>query len=104
MGARQSIQKYKLTLFDKYGPDAGNVLQAFSHGLMVLGLTTTLFMVAAYKLVEDRVLPPGWWPVLWVVICAVTSACVATLAGLAFSGFAGGAWKHLMVSGASTPT
>jgi len=100
---RRSIQKYKLTLFDKYGPDAGNILQAFSHGLLAFGLSIPLFMVAAYKLVDDKVLKAGWWPVLWVVACTLASGCLATLAGLVSSGFAGAAWKHLMVSGASTP-
>ena len=102
MNPRQSIQKYKLTLFDKYGPDAGNILKAIAWGAFAFGLTVPLFAVLSWKLVEDGTVRPGW-AVVVAAVGSVGTGCVAMFVGLASGGFAGAAWKHLMVSGASTP-
>ena len=102
MNPRQSIQKYKLTLFDKYGPDAGNILKAIAWGGLAFGLTAPMFGVLSWKLVNDGTLKPGW-AVLVAAVGCIATGCVATFVGLASGGFAGAAWKHLMVNGSSTP-
>ncbi len=81
---------YRLTLFDRHGPDALSLLRAFSYGLMVFGLMTgVLFLETGFH----------WW-----VLPLALAAGVATGGfGLVLGGLAGGAWKHLMVDGTSTP-
>jgi|SRR6185503_4730022 len=81
---------YKLTLFDKYGPDARDLVRAGIFGTMIFGVTLLMLLLARGLSVSTFVI-----------------ALLAALGSVAFvlgsSRAAGGTYKHLMMSGASTP-
>jgi tetratricopeptide (TPR) repeat protein len=91
---------YKPTLFDRLGPDAGHVVRAAAYGVMVFGLCIPLFAAASQKL--EHPLSLGWM-IPWVFGCSLVCAAFATGVGLLLSGVVGDTWKHLTVSGSSTP-
>ena len=81
---------YKPTLFDRHGPDAGQMLRAFAYGVMIFGLV--------FGVIISRT-GFHWW-----------SVPIATVAGVVGGGsgwimgeLVGGAWKRFMVDGTSTP-
>jgi tetratricopeptide (TPR) repeat protein len=82
---------YKVTLFDRYGPDALHRLMAFGYGVMVFGL---VFGVSAALI--------GGMSILWFLI-AVAAGAGTTAFALALVGGAEATWNRLMASGASTP-
>lgn len=91
---------YKPTLFDRLGPDAGHVVQAFAYGGIAFGLCIPMFAAASQKL--NPPLSFGW-TILWVLGCSTASAGTATGAALWLSALAGNSWKRMVVDGASTP-
>jgi tetratricopeptide (TPR) repeat protein len=93
------MSEYKPTLFDRHGPDAGNMVRAYAYGLMVFGMSIT---GGAILLASGR--PRAS------VVSVLTVLVVSALFGLAvvwltsaISNTAGNTYKHLMVNGSSTP-
>src|SRR5215831_20186506 len=81
---------YTLTLFDRHGPAAAQILRAWGYGVMVFGLVTgTLILEVGFH----------WW----VLPTAIVFGTIAGAAGWAISELAGGAWRRVSVDGASTP-
>jgi len=91
---------YKPTLFDRYGPDAGNIMRALSYAGVVFGLTVPLFSAASLKL--EPPLPFGW-TIVWILCGSTGSSALACLAGLAVSSTSGALMKRVALDGASTP-
>jgi len=91
---------YKPTLFDRYGPDAGNIVRALSYAGVVFGLTVVLFSAASLKL--EPPLPFGW-TIVWILCGSTGSSALACLAGLAVSSTSGALVKRVALDGASTP-
>lgn len=91
---------YKLTLFDRLGPDALNVMRAVGYGGVVFGLCVPLFGAASQKL--EPPLSSGW-AVMWVLGCSTSAASISTAVGLWLGSFAGDTWKRFAVDGSSTP-
>jgi tetratricopeptide (TPR) repeat protein len=82
--------EYKKTLFDRHGPAAADFLRAGGYGFMVFGLAcagSTLFFGFRWAIIG---------------VSAVAGLAVGGL-GFALGDVSGYAWKHLFVSGASTP-
>ena len=82
---------YKLTLFDRKGPDAGYQIRAAAYGMLVFALVLSTILLVSHRL-------------------SVGSVIVAAIAGsipygmsLALAEGAGATWHRLMTSGASTP-
>lgn len=81
---------YKRTLFDRHGPAALDYIRAWSYGAMVFGLTAAVLTVrTGFR----------WWAI---PVGLAAGAAAGTL-GLFIADAMGGAWKHLMVDGSSTP-
>ncbi|MGH7617379.1 MAG: tetratricopeptide repeat protein, partial [Gemmatimonadaceae bacterium] len=91
---------YKLTLFDRLGPDAENVVRAGAYGVIVFGLCIPMFGAASQKLNPPLSFP---WAVFWVLGCCTAAGGIAGGVGLLLGHAAGSTWKHLMVDGGSTP-
>jgi len=90
--------EYKPTLFDRYGPDAGNMIRAAGYGVMGFGLTFPLFCVVSTKL------QLGMLATFSLVGFGSTAAglCVGFL-GAFVGNAAGNTWKRFAVDGTSTP-
>jgi tetratricopeptide (TPR) repeat protein len=81
---------YKRTLFDRHGPAALDYIRAWSYGAMVFGLTAAVLTVRiGFK----------WWT----IPVGLAAGVAAGTLGLFMANAMGGAWKHLMVDGSSTP-
>jgi len=89
---------YKPTLFDRYGPDAGNMLRAAAYGVMGLGLAFPLFCVIATKL-RLGMLATFSLVGFGSVAAGLSVGFLGALAGNA----AGNTWKRFAVDGTSTP-
>jgi hypothetical protein len=90
---------YKPTMFDRHGPDAGGRMRAFAYGSMVFGITlgAMIFTVG-----------PGasrlpWWMILLGILAPVVAGTLVGAVAFSLSSAAGAAYKHLMVSGSTTP-
>jgi tetratricopeptide (TPR) repeat protein len=82
--------EYNPTLLDRHGPAAWDYMRAWSYGAMVFVL-----VVAAFAL------RMGWrW---WTVPVGIVAGAAAGALGLFVAHWVGGAWKHLMADGSSTP-
>jgi hypothetical protein len=84
------MNPYKRTLFDRHGPDAAHLLQAWGYGLLIFVVVTGALM----SQIGFR-----WWEL-------PVGAGFGVLGGGSgwFIGFAlGGAWKRVAVDGSSTP-
>jgi len=91
--------EYKLTLFDRHGPDGVLRVKAFAYGMMVLGLTIPLFSAAAAKLELRNPVSV----LLFIAAGSLGSAVLTFLVGLHVSNAIGESVKAVTVSGASTP-
>jgi tetratricopeptide (TPR) repeat protein len=91
--------EYKPTLFDRYGPDAGDMVRAYSYGLMVFGISIT---GGAILLAAGRVRASLVGVISILIVSALFGLAVVVVATL-ISNAAGNAYKHLMVDGSSTP-
>ncbi len=81
---------YKPTLFDRHGPEAGNLLHAWGYGLLVFGLVSgTLIARIGF--------------VWWVLPVGAGFGVLAGGSGWFIGHVTGGAWKHVAVDGSSTP-
>lgn len=81
---------YKPTLFDRHGPDAGHLLQAWGYGLLIFGLTTGALMAE----IGFR-----WW----VLPVGAGLGALGGGAGWFFGSVIGDGWKAVAVDGSSTP-
>lgn len=81
---------YKPTLFDRHGPDAGPLLQAWGYGLLIFGLTTATLMAR----IGFR-----WWE----VPLGAALGLLGGGAGWFIGGTIGKTWKSIAVDGSSTP-
>ncbi|MEO9036592.1 MAG: hypothetical protein ABI442_13855, partial [Gemmatimonadaceae bacterium] len=83
-------KEYRPTMFDKHGPGAAHSVRAWAYGLLVFGLTVGAFVFAGGA--------------SWYVIPAAAAAAFLAIGGATFlSTLAGNTYKHVMVSGATTP-
>jgi tetratricopeptide (TPR) repeat protein len=90
---------YKLTIFDRHGPDAVLRVKAFAYGMTVLGLTIPLFAAVAGKLnLRDPLLV-----LLFIAVFSLGSAAAAFFTGLHVGNAVGESVKAVTISGASTP-
>jgi hypothetical protein len=85
-----AVTEYKPTLFDRHGPDAGHILQAWGYGLLIFGLTTgTLLARIGFR----------WW----VLPVGAGFGALGGGAGWLFGKVIGDGWKKVAVDGSSTP-
>lgn len=91
---------YKLTFFDRHGPDAGLRLKAYGHGAMVFGtvvgaafLAGTLAGVKMFAFV----------PLVLTLLGALTLGGIAIYGGTRFGSMAGDVATYVMEGGSSTP-
>lgn len=98
LNARKSVQKYKLTLFDRYGPGAGVYVRAASWGFYVFGVS-----LVAGMLVVAQGGSGGLRGLVSIAAGGIVAGTLTTTIAVLLSNAAGGTYKHLMVNGASTP-
>lgn len=81
---------YKPTLFDRHGPDARHLLQAWGYGLLIFGVTTgTLITRIGLR----------WW----VIPVGAGFGALSGGAGWFIGKLIGNGWKAVAVDGSSTP-
>ena len=83
---------YKPTLFDRHGAGAADTVRAVAFGLLVFGIAIGAVLLQTFRLS----LGVAFWSAVAGALAAGTS--------LALSRVAGAGWKHVMMSGASTPS
>jgi tetratricopeptide (TPR) repeat protein len=90
---------YKVTLLDKYGPEAMRYYDVAKWGLVVFVLSGVMFyFVAAFKLgLMDPALT------LWTLVAALTLSAASMLFSLKLSDSAGDGAAHVYMGGSSTP-
>ena len=88
--SRDDPPRYRATLFDRYGPDARDIIRAWAFGITVFGTSVAAF---AFNLAMS-----------------ITTFAISALFGVIAGGggywlshLSGKAWSRLMVSGSSTP-
>lgn len=91
---------YKLTFFDRHGPDAALKLKAYGHGAMVFGtvvgaafLAGTIGGANMFKLV----------PLSMTLLAAITLASIAVFGGTRLGSAAGDVAVYVTEGGSSTP-
>jgi outer membrane protein assembly factor BamD (BamD/ComL family) len=83
-------KEYQATMFDRRGPDGIHDLRTWSYGLLVFGI------------VAGAMLMTGGFT--WFVFPVAIVVALIVVGGATFlSTIAGNSYKHIMVSGASTP-
>jgi hypothetical protein len=81
---------YKPTLFDRHGPEAGEMIRAFGYGVMVFGLVAgVLISKTGFH----------WWTFPIAIVAGTATGGMGWFMGHA----AGSAWKRFAVDGTSTP-
>lgn len=89
---------YRRTLFDRLGPNAGNVLKAWSYAVKTFGLCLLVFSSAS------SMMPMTWYARAGFVLGASLAGTLTTLCFVfGASEVAAALWSWLMLSGASTP-
>lgn len=100
MSTPAQATEYKLTFFDRHGPDGMIRIKAAAYGIMVLGLTVPLFGAAAAKLeIHSPLLV-----LAFILVGSVGSAAAAFYSGFHVSNAVGESVKAVTISGASTPS
>ncbi len=94
-----SRSSYKLTLLDKYGPDAMRYVAAFKFGLIAFAFGGLVFVVigAGVYGFSDPVL------VLYTLNCSTTLAATSMLMGLKMGDTAGAGAQTIYMGGSNTP-
>jgi len=92
-------EPYKLTMFDRLGPQAGTDLRAYAYGLMVFGITTCALVFT----IGQGVSRMPWWMILLGVLAAAVAGVLVTAFAMSLSSGVGFAFTRLMVDGATTP-
>jgi tetratricopeptide (TPR) repeat protein len=90
---------YKPTMFDRHGPAAGDRLRAFAYGLTVFAITLAALI---FTLGQGSARLP-WWITLLLLLAPVVAGAIVSAIALGLSSAAGATYKHLMVSGSTTP-
>jgi tetratricopeptide (TPR) repeat protein len=90
---------YKPTMFDRHGPDAGDMMRAYSYGLVIFVMSVV---------VGGIMMMGGMIRVSLVNFVAIVGAAAVLGYGVVWlstliTNAAGNAYKHLMVDGSSTP-
>ena len=98
--ARRSAEPkpYKLTLFDRHGPDAQHLLVAAGYMVLVFELAIVLFTVLAWKLQLHGLARAT-------MVLGGASASTAAISAAAYrgAGAIGDTWRRFAVDGTSTP-
>jgi hypothetical protein len=90
---------YKVTLLDKYGPEAMRYYEAGKYGLVVFTLSAVMFyFVGSFKL---GLIEPGL--TLFTLVCALTLSSLSMLVGLKLGDGAGAGAERIYMGGSSTP-
>ncbi len=84
-------KEYKLTMFDRHGAAAADIVRARAYGLMVFGLVFGIGSALTRQL--------SWT----IFFAAILSGIVISWAAQAIANSVGWTWKRFMVDGASTP-
>lgn len=93
---------YKRTLFDKYGPDAGNTLKGLGQVIQVFGLSCALFTVLGAS-PEPGLGLRGWRLILFTLGGSGTLSGLALWVGTRASRAAGSGAQHVYLGGSGTP-
>ncbi len=95
----QRRSSYKLTMFDKYGPDAARYLAAFKFSIVAFGFSALIFGTIASQVYgfSDPVL------VLYTLNCSTTLAAASVLVALKAGDTAGSGAENIYMGGSSTP-
>src|SRR5205823_10901027 len=89
---------YKKTLFDKYGPGAGDIIRAGAFGVMVFGITVfATLLMQAIALASGGSL--GVFNILLICAGGLVLGVLCTLFSLGVAGAGGSTYKFLMMSG-----
>src|SRR5262245_58052411 len=91
---------YKLTFFDRYGPEGEVRMKAFAYGLMVCGTVIGATMLVG-AIAGINILQLG--PFLLTLFVAVTLGFLVMKGGLGITAAAGAAAKYFTAGGSSTP-
>ncbi len=86
----EKTPQYRRTLFDRYGPEASDILRSGAYGLMIFGLMFGVLNLELGLRVSN-------------LLIALVAGAAGGGAGLLIGKLAGGAWHQVMYSGASTP-
>jgi len=90
--------RYKITFFDRYGPEGGNRLKAYGYGLIVFGVSVPMFVALSAKL-EFGLLGL----LLLTLVGASTLGLIAARLGLGGGEVAGEVARYVTAGGSSTP-
>jgi hypothetical protein len=90
---------YKVTLFDKYGPEALNRLRALGYAAMVFGLSLAMFFVLGSR----RLGFGGLGLIVFTLLGALTLSGLSMYVGLRTGAAAGHGASHVYMGGSSTP-
>jgi len=91
---------YKVTFFDRHGPEGELRLKAFGYGMMVFGTVVGAAFLAG-TIGGVNMFKPG--PLIATLLGAVTLALIAMYGSMALGGAAGDAAKFFTQGGSSTP-
>ena len=91
--------EYKPTLFDRHGPDAGGYMRAAAYSMLVFGISITV----GFIMMMGGMLKPTLLTVAGIFVAAAVFATFIWGMTTGISDLAGGAYKHLMMSGSTTP-
>jgi hypothetical protein len=90
---------YKVTFFDRHGPEGALRLQAAKNALIVFGFTTLMFGVLG----SQKLGLSGWRLIVFTLVSALTLSLAAAWVGLRMGQAAGDVAQHVYMGGASTP-
>ena len=90
---------YKLTFFDKHGPEGVNTLKALGQAATVFGFSLLMFSVLG----SVRLGLTGWRLMAFTLVGALTLAGLAMFVALGAGSIAGDGASHVYMGGASTP-
>lgn len=89
---------YKVTFFDRHGPDGELRLKAFGYGMMVFGMC-----IAGFALILGKAGASLWVLIAVTLVGSATLGAGVMYAGFRFSEAAGGAMRYFTAGGSSTP-
>jgi hypothetical protein len=96
---RADPPKYRPTLFDRYGPEAGVHMNAAAHSVMVFAISLT----GGAIMIAGGMLPFTRWSFVYVGLVALVFAIFVGLVSTYIAKTAGDTYAHLMVNGSTTP-
>jgi hypothetical protein len=90
---------YKITFFDRHGPEGELYLQAFKNAFIVFGLSLLMFSVLG----SEKLGLTGWRLILFTLGGAFTLAAAAAFVGLRLGHAAGSVAEQVYMGGKHTP-